>query len=234
MELMVCEVLCLADPYITVPSYPENHPELAVSARQCRMSECPQYMQAYWRMSEYLFKVIEFSTDAHLQPARAMIHRIRRRDLFGFAGETILTSDMMKRLLASHRAMNAGNQEEKVSFDKVVKAQLWAMISDDVLQHTAAIAQEDVFCHVIKMGYGKGNQNPLTSSTAFYSPDKAATAAGTAGSATVWKLGSLPEGIYNYIVFIFACFYVIYYVIIVIEYVKMNRCDTINIMLQRQ
>jgi HD superfamily phosphohydrolase len=206
MELMICEVLCLADPYITVPSYASlsNEPETAAQAKFLRMSECPQDMRAYWRMSEYLFKTIEFSTMPELQAARDMIHRIRRRDLFGFAGETILTSQMMERLLE-----NSGNSSAPVkhALDSVVKRQLWEMITDDVLSHTAALTYDDIFCFVIKIGYGKGNKNPLTTSTAFYAPDKSANSntnstspaaairnnCSSTVSTTVWKLGSLPE-----------------------------------------
>lgn len=188
MEIMLCEVLCLANDYVSIPSYAShsNEPETAENAVMRKMSECPQDMRAYWRMSEYIFKVIEYSTSRELQPARDMIHRIRRRDLFGFAGETILTSEMMRKILHT-----TGQANEKL--EDIVKRQLWQMIGDDVLQHTAAIEENDLFCYVIKMGYGKGNKNPLTSSTAFYQPDKS-QARNQGNADTVWILGSLPEG----------------------------------------
>jgi hypothetical protein len=78
---MISEVLVLADPYITLPS---------ASGEGVRMSACPHDLSAYWRMGEYLLKVIENSSGSEMKPARDLIHRIRVRDLFPFVGEVLI------------------------------------------------------------------------------------------------------------------------------------------------
>lgn len=207
IELMIVEALCLADPYLTIPSYSSSNGSETMSEdpKMCRLSECPQDMNAYWRLGEYLLRVIENSVDSNLQPARAMIHRIRRRDLFGYAGETILTSDMMRRILSHAEKKAQNHQKEKMNV--LVKRQLWEMLQEAIAIKSQQsegsptdlpeLSEEDLFCSVVKVGYGRGNQNPLTNSTAFYRPNKSASLSSTGGDGQdniEWQLGALPQG----------------------------------------
>ena len=52
VELMILEVLLLADPHLRLPG---------AGGALRRMSECPQDMHAYWRLSDYIIKQIEHS-----------------------------------------------------------------------------------------------------------------------------------------------------------------------------
>jgi HD superfamily phosphohydrolase len=52
IELMLIEVLVLADPHILLPGKNGN---------LCRMSQCPSDMTAYWRLGEYVVRQIENS-----------------------------------------------------------------------------------------------------------------------------------------------------------------------------
>jgi hypothetical protein len=79
-----------------------------------------------------------------------MMHRIRRRDLFSFVGEVLL-SPSQRRLV-----QNRGKQ---------AKEGLLAIISSSSCaidgEQEKRIASEDVICQVVKMGYGKGGKNPV-------------------------------------------------------------------------
>ena len=50
---MLAEVLILADPYIQIPGR---------GGVLRRMSECPQDLHAYWRLTEYVQFMIQHST----------------------------------------------------------------------------------------------------------------------------------------------------------------------------
>lgn len=85
-----------------------------------------------------------------MEAARQLLYRIRRRDLFSFVGE-ILLSPQERHLVANRGA--------------VVKDALLRLVqsrrnrANDLT--TPTIASEDVICHVVKMGYGKGGKNPV-------------------------------------------------------------------------
>lgn len=52
IELMLVEIMRLSDPYFFVPGS---------GGRPTRMSQCPEDMQAYWRLGEYMLKQVENS-----------------------------------------------------------------------------------------------------------------------------------------------------------------------------
>ncbi len=103
--------------------------------------------------------------------------------------------------------------------EDIVLKHLWKLIenkrNDQQYQLIAnSIKKEDLIIQSVKMGYGKGNQNPVSSCTAFYQPLKAhemvddfdidgvissQRSTGSAQSAVSiskeWKVGVLPEGI---------------------------------------
>ena len=151
---MICEAFRLANAFVLIPG---KDGELR------KMSECPEDFHAYWKLGEYILRQIENSYEKHadLENARCLIQRIRRRDLFTCAGETIMTPALRARLAS----VGLGYKE------KDVKKQLLELLEkkqgDDKL-----IEEADVFCQIVKIGYGKGNINPVSTFTAFYEPDK--------------------------------------------------------------
>jgi hypothetical protein len=42
----------------------------------------------------------------------------------------------------------------------------------DLRLKISELKEEDVFCRIFKMGFGKGKKNPVTDSTSFYRPNK--------------------------------------------------------------
>lgn len=51
---MICEALVLANPFFTVPG---------LGGQPRKMSECPYDYEAYWKLGEYVIRVIENSSD---------------------------------------------------------------------------------------------------------------------------------------------------------------------------
>ena len=138
IELMFTEVFKLADPYIMLPGK---------DRKPTRMSECHQDMHAYWRLGEYLFKQIENSLDDNMRPAQALIDRIRRRDLFTFIGETLLPAN-----------------EYNANVSKHMHSEILAILLKRKVEGDVSVDVDDVFCSVVRMGYGKGGKNPVTGS----------------------------------------------------------------------
>ena len=46
--------------------------------------------------------------------------------------------------------------------------------SSDLESNAVSVCSSDVFCSVVRMGYGKGGKNPVTDLTTFYQPNRAA------------------------------------------------------------
>jgi hypothetical protein len=81
VELMIAEAFALAAPYLSFEGK-------GGAAR--RLSECHEDLHAYWKLGEYVLKLIEFSSLPEMKPARDMVLRIRKRDLFGFVDQRVL------------------------------------------------------------------------------------------------------------------------------------------------
>ncbi len=117
-----------------------------------------------------------------------MIHRIRKRDLFAFAGETIITPALRAKLIESG---GYGEQNIKRSVLDLMETK------SDELQ----LPPRDFFCQIVKIGYGKGNINPVSTFTAFYEPNKMDESSfnlridGDRSNEEVgWRVGVVPEG----------------------------------------
>lgn len=82
VERMLCEVLCLADPFLTVTDS---------AGRPVRISQSVHDMVAYTAVSDYLFKVIEHSPNPALQPAKDLLRLVHRRTLYPFIGEALVS-----------------------------------------------------------------------------------------------------------------------------------------------
>jgi hypothetical protein len=79
------------------------------------------------------------------------MHRIRRRDLFSFVGEVLL-SPSQRRLV-----QNKGKQAKEGGLLAIISSSSCAIDEEPEKR----IASEDVLCQVVKMGYGKGGKTPV-------------------------------------------------------------------------
>jgi hypothetical protein len=172
---MIAEAFVLADPHFTVPGEKG-------AAR--RMSECTKDMHAYWRLSEYVLRSIQHSFSPELAPAQAVIERLFRRDLFACAGEVLLSAEQSK-------VLAKGGAEG-------VKEQLWALREEWIARPGAEessgalkeVGKNDIFCAVVKIGYGKGGLNPVSELTSFYLPVKTPDGETSRGSVDI---GVVPQ-----------------------------------------
>lgn len=103
--------------------------------------------------------------DKELLPARAMVQRLRKRDLFAFAGEILLTPQRQAELkLTGHDATGQ------------IKNEILSLVSNEKYDDAAAtgsvISSSDMFIEIVKISYGKGSKNPVSGPTAFYAPKK--------------------------------------------------------------
>ena len=73
VELMVSEALWLADPHVFLPGK---------DGAMVRMSETTKDMVAYYKLGDYLLKQIANSASNELAPARKMLERIQKRQLY--------------------------------------------------------------------------------------------------------------------------------------------------------
>ena len=78
---MLVEALLLADPFLRLPGR---------DGSECRVSESVHDMEAYCRLSDTIFSVIDISSDPRLRPAKDLLRRVRRRDMYAFAGQFVL------------------------------------------------------------------------------------------------------------------------------------------------
>jgi hypothetical protein len=80
---MYTDALLAANDAVKIPA------SASVSEPGCRfvrMSEAIDHPAAYARLTDSVVRSIEYSTDPALAEARAILHRIRRRELYGFVG----------------------------------------------------------------------------------------------------------------------------------------------------
>ena len=155
----------------------------------CKMSEAPDDLRAYCRLSDYLIPLIEHSHDLGLQFSRDIVDRVRRRDFFPFITEIILEPSHIKsltgRLVNSRTCQNIGELVKKEILD------IWTSDKKtyvDVVESSDEFdVVEDLFCLAVKIGYGKGGKNPVTNGcTTFFKPREL-----NAGSG--WDVGPLAQ-----------------------------------------
>ena len=145
---------------------------------------------------EILTKIFITHLLKELQASRDVIYRLRRRDLFVCASETLLSpndckilgtnSSRIKEEILIFKRKNYENNDLEVdkigheNSDESFKSKL--LNCDDVKPNSEAelllndqickLEAKDIFCRVFKMGFGKGKENPVTASTSFFRPVK--------------------------------------------------------------
>lgn len=108
-----------------------------------KISDTIDNPRAYLALTDHVFTQIQFSQDPALGPAREIMERISRRDLYPFAGECMLSLD-----------------------EAVDEQALKHLLSSD----GDGIGPEDVIVQVVKIDFGAGRDNPMDH-VAFFSKD---------------------------------------------------------------
>ena len=95
IEFMITDALILADPFITIP----GTKTVAHPTGEYRMSQCIEDMAAFSRLNDSILDVIALARNPisrpseNLDKAKALIERIRNRDLYTCVGSTSFSSD---------------------------------------------------------------------------------------------------------------------------------------------
>jgi hypothetical protein len=110
-----------------------------------------------------------------------MIERLRKRDLFAFAGEIILSGERRAELQLSGGGATSKIRKEMVQLleDRRGNGADAATLSSSSAE---PVCENDIFCEIVKMSYGKGNKNPVSGPTAFYEPKKQVASSSSSSS----------------------------------------------------
>ncbi len=155
---MVGEALVLANEHVTVPGK---------DGRPTKMSECWQDMHAYWRVTEWIVRHIQHSSQPELAASRALLERLWRRDLFVCSGEILL--DISQGEVAP-KAPQIVQQLHKLK-RSVPPAETLEEAEQEVVA-MQVLGDQDIFVTVIKLGYGMKGKNPVSDGTTFFLPQK--------------------------------------------------------------
>ncbi len=128
LEYMICDILKLADPVLHISSGIHT-------------------ADAYLKLTDCILKTIEISDDPKLQPARDLCRKLRKRQLYKMAAETLLPPEAVK----------AG----RVTAEDIVRYRR----GEDALE------AKDVIVHNMTLNYAKKDRNPVESIKFFNSWD---------------------------------------------------------------
>jgi len=100
-----------------------------------KISDCIEHPEEYMTMTDCLLRQIEFSKAPELAESRAIIQRLRKRDLYKFVDEALLYSKFTKKVTAA-----------------------------DILYHQDSnynLSESDVIVHDLKTNYAMKDRNPV-------------------------------------------------------------------------
>ena len=134
-----------------------------------------------------------------------VLERLRKRDLFCFVGEVILSPQQREELLRRGKAAGGsgdiGEQARMEMLDIHSKINQGKEEEDgsSSLSSALELPEEDLFCVPVKIGYGKGAVNPVSDSTTFFKPRKHPVNISTSQSIISaagedYHVGILPQG----------------------------------------
>ncbi|KAI9591511.1 HD phosphohydrolase domain-containing protein [Syncephalis fuscata] len=127
IEHMITDALLLADPYL-------------------KLSDAIDRPEDYLKLTDHVLKNIEFSTGDELAPARAVIRRVRQRQLYRFVEERMIPAENIARLRG------------KINEEAICSHQ----------SEYACIKTDDIIVDWLTVGYGFKGKNPVDS-IKFYS-----------------------------------------------------------------
>jgi hypothetical protein len=94
-----------------------------------------------------------------------VIERLRKRDLFAFAGEVILQPQVLAEMV--QRRQQKADSTLREDIGELAKREMLS------LSNHSELNEADLFCVPVKIGYGKGQAgHPVSDCTTFYQPRK--------------------------------------------------------------
>ena len=133
IEAMLCDALVMADPHIRIAGK---------DGREVMMSRAMHDMKAFTTLTDSVFRRIEHEgvRRDELTAARALLHRVHRRQLYAHVGETLMPT-------GRHGESKEAINESILNF-----------VDDDDLRGQL---RRVVFTDKVVINYGMGNMNPV-------------------------------------------------------------------------
>lgn len=138
---MIGDILHLALPYFKVGGY--------------LLTECATNEELFVKLGDWILQAIEASNETELQPARDLIQRLRKRDIYHAVFASTLNTDI------SHVVSREGAHIDWTE-------QIIAHASEHQLQR---LSSDDFIAEVVVIHHGKGARDPLES-VLFYNPKR--------------------------------------------------------------
>ena len=130
IEKMIADALHIADPHFLIPTD---------GGKRLRLSECVSDMAGYEQLTDGILRQIRMTTTVEMAPARAILERIYKRDLYPFIQEVLLDPGI---------AIGA----EWCQPDR---------ICHDIVALGEGLRAGDIFVEMVKINYGMKDRNPV-------------------------------------------------------------------------
>jgi hypothetical protein len=114
------------------------------NGKKLKMSECIDDMKAYTRLTDFVYHQILLSEDPALDEAKAILHKIEKRQLYKCVGQTQPSKHVS---LPSNKILETQKEiVESMSEAELGRPQLNA---------------EDIIVHLVNLDYGMKEKNPV-------------------------------------------------------------------------
>ncbi|XP_078689174.1 deoxynucleoside triphosphate triphosphohydrolase SAMHD1-like [Branchiostoma floridae x Branchiostoma belcheri] len=143
VEMMILDALLEADKVPLVQSEPGKD--------LIKMSEAKDDMAAYTNLTDYIFEQILHTTGDELKPAREILNRIRTRELYRCVAETKPENWDMFNMFKDFESDDPSSLKSLIVAESTKKE-----------FKGKKITSEDIGVKVVKVDFGKGNENPVT------------------------------------------------------------------------
>jgi len=135
VELMLADALVAANPHYMIQGKNGSEHTLA---------SCVNDMEAYIKVTDHVISAIEFSSDQKLEPARKILQRIRKRQFYKMAYETLLLANITEEAVLNGQA-----------------ATVYLIEFGQSLRASKNFDKQDFYVCSVKINYGLGEKDPV-------------------------------------------------------------------------
>eukprot|EP00038_Savillea_parva_P018122 m.22467 g.22467 ORF g.22467 m.22467 type:complete len:611 (+) comp3989_c0_seq1:145-1977(+) len=163
LDLMLLDVLRLAEPYIHIPG---------TNGKLCTMSEAVDDMVAYTKLTDAVLYLVEVSTNPELLPARTVLSNIHLRQLYKFVGKAHpgtggdaarIARSQLHRVSQEMAALTCPMSSAAPSDDEQTDAPTAAAGVGPSVDggRRPIIGASDIVLDLIEISHGPGKQEPI-------------------------------------------------------------------------
>ncbi|CAM9779348.1 unnamed protein product [Ectocarpus sp. 8 AP-2014] len=174
VELMLVDAFAKADPYFTVPgSVDDKHPD-----GRWRMSEAIHDCKAYTRLKDSLVDLVTNDPHPGLGPAKGILERLERRDLYPCAGATEcdftklgmaeeeVAREMVRVLRNGGGALPPRREKDDGESDTDIDEEEGGAVATDEITEASdggggVLEEEDIIVEFMRIHWGLKDANPV-------------------------------------------------------------------------